>query len=214
MKRVPVLATLIVAAAVATMIGLGIWQLGRAGEKDALRARYEANVEQPVMALPPGAAVDEDLRYRRASAFCLQVVAWRQAGGKAADGRSGTRHLAECRTGAEGPGFVADMGVSQDPRFAPQWTGGAVTGTVVGAPPQGGIAERMAGSPAPARPMLVSEEAAPGLVPTARPEPPAGNSSRFYALQWFFFAGIAALIYILALRRRWRDGGAAPGPRG
>ncbi|MFN3388328.1 MAG: SURF1 family cytochrome oxidase biogenesis protein [Allosphingosinicella sp.] len=210
MRRIPILPTLIVAAAVATMVALGIWQLGRAKEKDALRARYEANLALPAMALPPAAAVDEALRYRRASAMCLEVVGWRQTGGKSADGRTGTRHLAECRTGAEGPGFAADMGVSQDPRFRPQWRGGAVTGTIVGEPPQGGMAERMTGSGVPARPMLVSLEAAPGLVPSAQPVPDVGNSSRFYALQWFFFAAIAALIYALALRRRRR----APAQRG
>lgn len=214
MTRLPVLATLVVAAAVATMVALGIWQLGRAAEKDALRARYARNLELPVMALPPGAVVNADLRYRRASAFCLEVVGWRQAGGKAETGRSGTRHLAECRTGAEGPGFVADMGVSQDPRFQPQWKGGEVTGTVIAEPPQGGIADRLRSAAPPPRPMLVSQGAAPGLVPTARPEPPEGNSSRFYALQWFFFAGIAALIYVLALRRRRRDTSPPPEPRG
>lgn len=214
MTRVPLLPTIVVAAAVAVMVALGIWQLGRAEEKDALAARYDANRALPVMALPPGATVDEALRYRRARAMCLDVVGWRQAGGKTADGRSGTRHLAECRTGAEGPGFVADMGVSQDPRFQPRWNGGEVTGTVVGEPPRGGLAERLSGSEAPPRPMLVSETPAPGLAPSARPEPPEGNSSRSYALQWFFFAAIAALIYVLALRRRRRDEAVPPGPRG
>ena len=41
-RRVPVLATLIVAAAIATMIALGVWQLRRAEWKDALIARYQA----------------------------------------------------------------------------------------------------------------------------------------------------------------------------
>ena len=36
MPRFPVISTIIVALAVATMIGLGIWQLQRKGEKEAL----------------------------------------------------------------------------------------------------------------------------------------------------------------------------------
>ena len=38
--RLPFWPTLIVAAAVATMIGLGIWQLRRMDEKEALIARF------------------------------------------------------------------------------------------------------------------------------------------------------------------------------
>jgi surfeit locus 1 family protein len=30
------------------------------------------------------------------------------------------------------------------------------------------------------------------------------NNHRFYAIQWFLFAGIALAIYILALRKRLR----------
>jgi cytochrome oxidase assembly protein ShyY1 len=200
--RLPLLPTLIVAAAVATMIALGVWQLGRAEEKDALAARYAANAALPVMALPATGLADQTLLYRRATAFCLEVAAWRRSGGKAASGRSGTRLIAECRTGAEGPGFVADMGVSPDPKAQPRWRGGEVTGTLVPAPSQAGIWDRLTGRDAPARPMLVSLTPAPGLEASAPPQPRAENSSRYYAAQWFFFAAIAALIYLLALRRR------------
>jgi cytochrome oxidase assembly protein ShyY1 len=200
--RLPLIPTIVVAAAVATMIALGIWQLGRAKEKDALAARYASNASLPAMALPATGLADESLLYRRATAFCLEVTAWRRSGGKAASGRSGTRLTAECRTGAEGPGFVADMGVSPDPRAQPQWRGGEVTGTLVPAPSQAGIWDRLTGKDAPARPMLVSLAPAPGLEASAPPLPPAENSSRYYAVQWFFFAAVAALIYILAVRRR------------
>ena len=39
----PVIPTILVLAAVATMIALGIWQLQRKGEKEALIALYERN---------------------------------------------------------------------------------------------------------------------------------------------------------------------------
>jgi hypothetical protein len=156
------------------------------------------------MALPPMASADESLLFRRATAFCLEVTSWRQAGGKTASGKTGTRHIASCRTGAEGPGFAADMGVSPDPRFVPQWKGGQVTGVVTEAPRDTGFFERLAGKAPPPRPMIVAATAAPGLQPSAPPQPPAENSSRWYAGQWFFFAATAALIYVLALRRRRR----------
>ncbi|HEY7809375.1 MAG TPA: SURF1 family cytochrome oxidase biogenesis protein [Allosphingosinicella sp.] len=200
--RFPLLPTLFVVAAVATMIALGIWQIGRAHERDALAARFEANRTLPAMALPATAAADEALLYRRATAFCLEVTSWRRVGGKSASGTSGTRHIASCSTGAEGAGFVADLGVSADPKFVPQWKGGEVTGVVTAAPSDAGFLERITGKAPPPRPMIVASQAAPGLEPTVPPQPPAENSSRWYAGQWFFFALTAALIYILALRRR------------
>ena len=200
--RFPLIPTIVVAAAVATMIGLGIWQLGRAEEKDALLARYERNSRLPAMALPPTGPVDETMLYRRVTAFCLEPIGVRLVGGKGASGRTGTRHLAECRTGAEGPGFVADIGVSPDPRAQARWRGGEVSGILVEEPSRDTLFMRLGGKGTPPRPMIVSDRAAPGLEPTAPPTPRQGNSSRFYAAQWFFFAFVAALIYLLALRRR------------
>ena len=203
--RFPIVPTLLVAAAVATMVALGIWQLRRADEKDALRARYERNQALPEIALPVMAAADEELLYRRATAFCLEVTGWRRTGGKAASGRSGTRFIAGCRTGAEGPGFAADMGVSADPKASPAWRGGEVSGRIVAEPSGAGLADRLLGRVPPHRPMIVAERPAPGLAASALPSPDAANNSRFYAVQWFFFAAAAAIIYLLALRRRQRE---------
>ena len=203
--RFPPIPTLLVVAAVATMIGLGLWQLRRADEKEALRAQYARNAALPPIALPPGALPDDTLLYRRASAFCLEPTAWRLTGGKSASGRSGTRYIAECRTGVEGPGFAADMGVSPDPRAKPAWRGGDVTGTIVAEPPRFSLMQRLRGASAPPRPMIVSERPAPGLEASAPPAVDAPNNSLAYAFQWFFFAAAAALIYVLALRRRQRE---------
>lgn len=202
-RKLPIVPTIIVAAAVATMIALGVWQLGRADEKDALRARYAQNSGLPPMALPKAAIADEKLLFRRATAFCLEVTAWRWTGGKSASGRGGTRLLAECRTGVEGPGFVADMGVSPDPKAQPRWNGGEVTGVIVAEPSRAGMFERLSGRAAPPRPMLVSARPAPGLEATAPPRAEGmTNNSFLYALQWFFFAAVAAIIYLIALKRR------------
>jgi cytochrome oxidase assembly protein ShyY1 len=210
MIRFPIIPTFLVATAVATMIALGFWQLRRADEKQAIQRHYERNLALPPMALPPGAVVDETLLYRRAAAFCLDVTNWRTTGGKAASGQGGTRFMAECRTGAEGPGFVADMGVSADPKAKPGWKGGEVAGRIVAEPRSGGLFERLAGKSPPPRPMIVSEQAAPGLLASAPPEADAPNNSLAYAFQWFFFAAAAAAIYILALRKRAK--GASPLP--
>ena len=203
--RFPLLPTLLVAAAVATMIALGLWQLRRADEKEALRAQYARNATLPPIALPAATAVDESLLYRRASAFCLEVAGWRRTGGRAASGRSGTRFVADCRTGAEGPGFAADMGVSADPKAQPAWRGGEVTGRIAADSSRAGLVERLTGRAPPPRPMIVAERPAPGLQASAPPSADVANNSLVYAFQWFFFAGAAALIYLLALRRRQRE---------
>lgn len=208
--RFPLIPTILVAAAVATMIALGFWQLRRADEKAALQRHYENNLALPAMALPPGAVADESLLFRRASAFCLEVTEWRTTGGKAASGQGGTRFLAECRTGAEGPGFVADMGVSANPKAKPAWKGGEVSGRIVAEPRSGSLFERLAGKSPPPRPMIVSERPAPGLQASAPPVAEAPNNSLAYAFQWFFFAAAAALIYLLALRRRGNVASPAP----
>lgn len=201
--RFPLIPTILVVAAVATMIGLGIWQLGRWQEKNALIAALERNIALPPIALPTMGPLDEALLYRRASAFCLEVTGWRTVGGRAADGRPGTRHIAQCRTGAEGPGFAADMGVSLDPRARPEWRGGEITGAIVAEPSRAGLWDRLRGRDGPARPMLVSLAPAPGLQPSAQPSPESiPNNSLAYAGQWFFFAAAAAVIYVLALRKR------------
>jgi cytochrome oxidase assembly protein ShyY1 len=201
--RLPLLPTLIVLAAAALMVRLGIWQLHRAHEKDALLARYEQNSKLPPMALPPATVADDRLLYRTATAFCLEVTGWRKTGGASASGKGGTRYLAECRTGIEGPGFVADMGVSDTPGFQARWKGGEVTGPVVAEPRTGSLWERLSGRSPPPRPMIVARQPAPGLQASAPPNREAiPNNSLSYAVQWFLFAATALVIYGAALWRR------------
>lgn len=201
--RLPFLPTLLVGAAAAAMVALGIWQLHRSEEKEALKAEIARNAGLPPMALPALAQVDEKILFRRATAFCLEVTGWRKTGGQSAAGRGGTRFIAECRTGAEGPGFAADMGVSPDPKAVPAWTGGEVTGRVVAEPSRSGLWERITRRAPPPRPMIVSFRAARGLEPSRQPSPDSVvNNSFGYAFQWFFFAATALVVYVLALRRR------------
>jgi surfeit locus 1 family protein len=51
----------VVAAACLTMIALGIWQLQRSREKEALLARYDAARGEPPIAFPMIPTADEDL---------------------------------------------------------------------------------------------------------------------------------------------------------
>jgi len=190
--RIPIIPTIIVAAAVATMIGLGIWQIQRAGWKQGLIARYEANAKLAPVAWPSVPPGDDVLIYRRASGFCLQVVEWRSVAGRNLRDEQGWAHIAACRTGAEGPGMQVDIGWSTL-SANPAWKGGPVSGLIV--------PDRKH------RIRLIADKPAPGLR-ASRPPVPANmpNNHMLYAWQWFFFAAAALVIYVLALRKRLREG--------
>lgn len=205
MRRVPILPTLLVALAVAAMIALGVWQLDRRQEKLALLDRYTANQHLPTIALPP--FPDESVLFRRAGAMCLQPVAWHSEAGRAADGAMGWRQIAECRTGAEGPGFMVQLGIAPKLGIKPEWKGGMVRGYITHAPQHRALIQGL-WSRAPQRLMLVSDAPLPGLKPNAAANlGDIPNNHLAYAVQWFIFAALAAIIYAIALHRR---AGAAP----
>jgi surfeit locus 1 family protein len=189
--RFPLLPTILVGAAVATMIGLGIWQLQRAEWKEGLLARYQSASTLPAIAWPVTPAKAEEYYFRKATGFCLEVTGWRPTAGQNLKGESGWSLIASCRTGGgEGPGMEADMGWSKN-SAAPAWRGGEVQGVIA--------------PDSKHRLRLVSATPAPGLEPSAPPSPATiPNNHVVYAIQWFFFALAAAVIYLLAVSRRQR----------
>ena len=204
-RRWPVIPTILVLAAVAVMIALGVWQLQRKSEKEALIALYQRNTAMSSMvAYPELPPVPDELLYRKSSVVCLEPVRWDPRSGTDRRGKSGIRMIADCRTGAEGPGVLVDVGIGDD--FAPpKWTGGTVQGTIVPGPEQPTVMERAMGKATPARAMLIADAPVAGLrasaVPSADDTP---NNHLAYAGQWFLFAAAALIIYILAVRRRLR----------
>lgn len=203
MKRLPVLATLIVCLAVAAMIALGVWQLDRRVEKEALIARYAANRDLPPMAYPDRAPVADEAMFRKSRVTCLRVTGWRVTGGATPTGQGGYRHIAECVTSSEGPGALIDMGVAADPTVKPAWMGGPVDGLITTEPNQTSLIGRAFGSAPPLRPMLVADVPAKGLAASAPPSAAGvANNHLAYAVQWFLFAAIALVIYGIALWRR------------
>ncbi|MGN6154737.1 MAG: SURF1 family cytochrome oxidase biogenesis protein [Sphingomicrobium sp.] len=193
MKRVPVLATLVVAAAVAAMVALGFWQLSRARWKEGLVEQYAAAQKLPPIAFPTAPVRGPLPLFRWATGYCLKPVGQRAIAGESRQGEPGYAHIVQCSTSAEGPGMAVDIGWSKDPNAKWSWPGGPVTGIIV--------PDRLQ------RIRLVAASAPAGLEPSATPSvdsvvqvTPAGH--RFYAIQWFAFAAIALLIFILAVRKR------------
>jgi cytochrome oxidase assembly protein ShyY1 len=201
-KTIPIIPTILVGLAVAAMVALGVWQLQRRAEKEALLVRYAQNVSLPRLTFP-AIPVDDTLLFRRASAFCLEPVSFAIEGGRNARGGTGWRQIAQCRTGAEGPGFAVQLGFGKDPHAKPAWTGGPVRGYISHAPDHAPIVAAAFGGGAPKTLMLVADPPLAGLDPNPGPDLSAvPNNHLAYAVQWFVFASLAALIYALALRRR------------
>lgn len=193
MKRLPIFVTILVLAAVATMAGLGIWQLQRAQWKNDLLETYAVASERPAIAYPAVPSLEDAPYFRKSTVNCLAVTGWRSTSGRNIDGTSGWAHIAQCRTaGAEGPGAQVVAGWSSRPDN-PQWNGGIVDGIIA---PDSQYVIR-----------LVASEPVAGL---KKSQPPSiediPNNHLSYAVQWFLFAGIALIIYGLALRGRRRAG--------
>ncbi|WP_428682783.1 SURF1 family protein [Sphingopyxis sp.] len=202
-RRWPVIPTIIVFCAVAVMIALGAWQLQRKGEKEALIALYQRNMAMSALVtypkLPP---VADAMLFRKSSVVCLEPIKWDPRSGSDRTGKTGIRMIADCRTGAEGPGVLIDVGTSDD-FTPPQWRGGTVQGTVVPGPEQPTLIQRLTGGAVPARAMLVADTPVQGLRASAVPSgADVPNNHLAYAVQWFIFAVAALIIYILAVRRR------------
>jgi surfeit locus 1 family protein len=187
MRRIPLIPTLVVAVAVAAMIALGVWQLQRREWKEGLLARYErAQTMNSNVPWPRSDAELERSLFRWSQFRCDKVLGIRSGAGTSAQGEKGWRHTARCAIDGGGEAEVA-LGWSAQPE-APRWTGGEVSG-IIG--PRG---------------VLYAAQIAPGLKQLAPPDPSdLPNNHLMYAGQWFFFALTALVIYVLALRKRWRQ---------
>jgi surfeit locus 1 family protein len=196
-KRIPLVATVIVAGAVAVMIGLGLWQLQRAKWKEGLIARYAAAEKLPPIAFPTVPLRNQQLPlFRHATGVCLRVAGHRAIAGENQAGDPGYVQIADCVTGAEGPGMSVEVGWSQNPNAKVNWSGGPVSGVIV--------PDRRS------RMRLVAASAPAGLEPskmpdvtTVSPVTPAGH--RGYAATWFSLAVVALIIYGFAVRKRLKE---------
>lgn len=194
MRRVPIIPTILVVSAAATMIALGLWQLQRAKWKEGLLAQYAKAEQLPPITYPTQPLHDAALPlFRHATGVCLRVAGHRAQAGESRAGEPGYVQILDCATGAEGPGMSVEVGWSQNPNASVSWSGGPVSGIIV--------PDRRS------RMRLVAGTAPPGLeaskvpdVTTVSPVTPAGH--RGYAATWFALAAVALIIYGLALRKR------------
>ena len=200
-RRIPIVATIVVAIAVAAMVGLGVWQLfDRLPQKEAFLAQLAANPAKPAIAFP--ARDDDSLLFRRVEGECVAVRSQSLAGA----GNAGYRLIAECVRGGGGAMMPVQLGTTRDPKFAGRWQGGVVTGYLSHAPSSQSLIGSLFHHQA-QRLMVVADDPPLGLAANGAPDlNTVPNNHLAYAVQWFLFAGIASVIYVLAvMRRRPRD---------
>jgi surfeit locus 1 family protein len=191
-RRLPIMATIVVVAAVALMIGLGIWQLQRAKLHATQLAAYQAAERLPPIAFPTAPVPADKLPlYRYATGNCLRVTGRRTAPGENRAQEPGFLIVVDCATGAEGPGMSVELGWSKNPNATVNWTGGLVSGLIV--PDSQSRMRLVAASPVPG----IEQGAVPA--PTVRITP---GRNRGYAATWFALAVAALTVYLLAVRKR------------
>jgi cytochrome oxidase assembly protein ShyY1 len=176
-----------VAVALPVLIGFGVWQLQRADWKEALLADLARNADSALIDLGTGPIPpDSQFRLVRLQLSCPGGLADLRAG-RNLSGQSGYAYLIDCHVG-QTP-VTRDTGWS--PRPEPlSILGGTATfeGRLVKGAGDGWI--------------LVQTSSAPPLEPSAPPSlDTISNSHLSYAVQWFSFAAILAVIYGLWLRR-------------
>jgi len=184
-RRIPVIPTLLVLAAVGVMIWLGFWQLDRRAEKEVLLERYHSG-QGSAVELPWAEVrrVPDLALYRRSRLLCTRVMGLTGVAGRNVGGEAGVAQYAQCLL-PDGSEARVVMGWSRDPTRSGNWRGGEVRGIVAPGP------------------RLVAEPPLGGLEASARPNPAEiPNNHLAYAVQWFLFAATALIVYVVALRRR------------
>jgi surfeit locus 1 family protein len=187
-KRLPIIATIVVVAAAATMVALGFWQLGRAQEKDELLARYAAaSLMTSEVDWPIDADEADEVLFRRSIIDCQQVLSFDARAGTSARGAKGWGHYANCSIARSDQAALVALGWTRE-ITTPEWDGGNVSGIIAPGP------------------RLVVTEPVAGLEPLSAPDPAdVPNNHLAYAGQWFFFALTALLIFGLAIRKRNKE---------
>lgn len=186
LRRLPLIPTLLVLAALAYMVRLGFWQLDRAKEKEALIARATLAQSMSSDAPWPRSRTEVDrLLYRHTRVTCQRVIELGAKAGQNLRGEPGWAHEARCALAGGGEARIV-LGWSRNPAKV-SWQGGEIGGVIAPGP------------------RLVAGPAVAGLQDNAQPNPAdLPNNHRSYAVQWFLFAAVALVIYALAVRKQLR----------
>ncbi len=194
MRRLPLFSTLLVLLAVGVMIALGFWQLDRKAQKEAMLARYAvAQTLSAEVPWPSDPAQQKLALFRRTTIDCRVAGNDAPLAGYNRKGTVGWAHAVTCIL-PDGARAEVVLGWAKD-LAQRDWSGGTVRGVI--APGAGNTAR------------IIADPPVAGLAASALPDPASiPNNHWSYAIQWFLFAGVALVIYALALRKRLAAHGA------
>ncbi len=114
-RRLPIIPTIVVLAAVALLMRLGFWQISQAHKKERLLTQYAQAENLPPIAFPTTAVPDAQLPlYRHATGMCQRVVSQRAQAGENAAGEPGYVHIVDCARGSTPP-LSVELGWSKYP---------------------------------------------------------------------------------------------------
>ncbi|MEE4349230.1 MAG: SURF1 family protein [Pacificimonas sp.] len=196
MTRLPVVPTIMVLIAVPVMIALGFWQLDRLDWKRETLADLAQRPSAERLDLDAeGVAPDN---FRRAQITCRTSGRPVALSGRSLNGQSGFSYRLPCASPDSGVPVLLDVGWAPRPD--------AVEAVVLRDTYQGLLIDRFREvGDGPDRFLLVSSRAAtPALMPSAPPTiDDIPNSHLSYAGQWFGFAAVLSVIYVL-FTLQWR----------
>lgn len=223
MRRiVPVVPTLMVAAMLAVLVSLGLWQIDRMHQKEAMLAHYRANSLAAPAPLSANIAEPEREAFRTARLACTFEGDAILSPGGSPTGKAGQHVYGLCREEGRSARVVVDLGWVTFQADAPRVEGLVAEIEGVVRPWAGHTAmEQLSGSArispesfrtdAPVAPVFVQAErivpAAGQVFPKTQPSPlrpeAIPNNHRSYAIQWFLFAATLLAIYGVYVYR-WR----------
>ena len=114
LRNLPIIPTILVLTAAATMVSLGVWQIGRADEKAALIAAYEGAQGSGEIVSFPKEGDGADQWFRRSQVNCDRVMAIQPIAGRSANGAKGWAMRAQCALDGDGQALV-DLGFHRGP---------------------------------------------------------------------------------------------------
>lgn len=173
-----------------------MWQMRRAEWKEDVAARAAHNLIIASSELPD--RLEPGLDFRRFHIVCDTVDFDRSpTSGTGRGGTPGWLQKASCRRGDGRDAVILGLGISDRPEPLNNFDVPLeYSGRVLNVATHGGVEY-----------MLYAEQPLTGLIPVAQPTPemvmtttPDGH--RGYAMQWFLFAAMAIIFYVIALRRR------------
>lgn len=221
-RLVPVVPTIMVAAMLAVLVSLGLWQIDRMHQKEEMLAHYRANSLAAPAPLPATMADPENHAFRTALLNCTFEGEAVLSPGASVSGKAGQHVYALCRDEGRADRVVVDLGWVPFQAQVPAVDGLSATVEGVVRPWAGHTAmEKLSGSArvspesfradAPIAPVFVQAErlvpAGGSVFPQTQPSPlrpeAIPNNHRSYAIQWFLFAGTLLAIYGVYVYR-WR----------